>query len=124
MKRDVLVSVGSWVMALVAAAGCTPLHAKIPAQIVARSEVLPITERSAMSGALADESFKVGAYAVTNVDRKWDSSSSASLGNYQKEATEGGYSFAFAGGDLKLAGECVTGKLDKTRDLGAGFTLD
>ncbi len=111
-----------WMVGILA--GCAPLKATIPGQITARSEELPITERSSFSGALANEGFRIGPYAISAVDRKWDSASGWTVGSFTRETTAGGYSFAFEGAGKKLEGKCVTGKQERTHDLGGGAAIE
>ena len=77
----------------VAAAGCTPARMAVPKDIGSASDEIVISERSGMSGMLADESFKIGAYQVTDVNRKWTSSSGSSIAGFSSDSTTGGYSF-------------------------------
>ena len=100
---------------------CGAARMAVPADVAQASEELPITDRSSWSGALADESFRLGPYKVTDVDRKWDSTHSNSLFGVDRSKTTGGYSFKLGGKDVELAGECATEDREKSRDLGGGF---
>src|SRR5262245_31464643 len=63
-------------LTLVLVSACGAAHMALPADVAQASEEVPITDRSSWSGALADESFGLGPYKVTDVDRKWDSTRS------------------------------------------------
>jgi hypothetical protein len=54
--------------------GCTTARMAVPPEIAKGTEEVLATERSAMSGALPDESFKLGQFAIEDVDRNWNSS--------------------------------------------------
>ena len=74
MHKDLRV-LGAGPLFVVVAFGCAPPKMAVPAGVAKSSEVLEVTDRSGWSGALADEDFKLGRYAVKDVDRDWDSSS-------------------------------------------------
>jgi len=75
--------------------GCTPLRMGAPADLAQQSDLIQVTDRSRMSGAFANESFKMGPYEITNVDRKWNSSSSGSILNFSANEAKTGYAFTF-----------------------------
>jgi hypothetical protein len=95
----------------------------VPAEISKDSDVITATDRGFMSGSLADETFKLGKYAVEDVDRDWDSGSAVSVLAFSSENTEGGYSYKLKGQDVDLAGGCVTEKADKSLALSGGISL-
>jgi hypothetical protein len=96
---------------------------QVPPEIASQSEMLEATDRSAWSGSLADESFRLGPYAIKDVDRDWDSGSGVSIGGISHEASEGGYAYELEGKGGKQAGRCVTAKKDTNVGLGSGFAL-
>jgi hypothetical protein len=91
-----------------------------PTDVVQASEELPIKDRSSWQGALVDESFKLGAYQVAEVDRKWNSTQSSSFLGFEASRMKGGYSFALVSSAGKLAGECATEEREKSQNLGDG----
>jgi len=74
---------------------CTPLRMGVPADLAQQSELIQVSDRSRMTGAFANESFKMGPYEITNVDRKWNSSSSGSVLNFSASEAKTGYTFTF-----------------------------
>lgn len=78
---------------------CTVLETRLaaPAPLAENAEIYSAEDRSLFSGALANESFRIGPYAVTDVDRDWDKSSSVGLGDYSRAKITSGYKFQFAG---------------------------
>lgn len=77
---------------------------KVPTEIASRSEVLVATDRTSWSGSMVDESFKLGPFAVKDVDRDWDTSSSFEVGSLSKKNTEGGYEYKLVGKGKKFVG--------------------
>src|SRR4051794_29736525 len=61
------------------ATACAPVRMAVPSDVGSASDEIPISDRSSMSGALVDESFKMGPYKVVDVSRKWNSSSKSSF---------------------------------------------
>ncbi len=108
---------------LVFSSACAGPRMAPPADVSDSSDVLPVTDRSRASGALVNEGFKLGPYAVTDVDRKWDSSSGVSVGPWGKETKTTGFSFTLAAGDAKLKGKCES-ELKKQSILGLGGSFD
>lgn len=96
----------------------------VPSDLASDSEVLEVKDRSAWSGSLADESFRLGSYAVQDVDRDWDSSTGFSVGNFSRESSEGGYAFKLAGGAAPWSGKCVSKAADNDVALGAGLGME
>lgn len=103
---------------------CTTPHMVVPTEIASGTEVVPATERSAMSGALADESFKLGQYAIADVDRDWNSSASGNALGFKSERTEGGYSYKVKGNGTTRVGGCAVERADKSVGLGGGFSME
>ena len=88
-------------LALLTGIACAPL--KMAADLAKDADVIQVTERSRMTGALANESFKMSPYEIANVDRKWNSTQSNSILAWSAAETKTGYSFTFKGpqGDAK-----------------------
>jgi hypothetical protein len=105
-------------------AACSSPKMAVPPDVASGSEVMEVTDRSAWSGALADEGFRLGPYKVTDVDHKWDSSSGWGVGAFSKEKTAGGYKFTFSAGKTSLVGKCATEAKDTNIGLGSGMALD
>jgi hypothetical protein len=101
--------------------GCSGPRMQVPHDVAGASEVFEATDRSRMSGALADESFKLGPYAVKDVDRKWDSGAGIKIANVGHSKSQGGYTYKLEGRGAKLSGHCVTE--DKETDVGLGGGL-
>jgi hypothetical protein len=93
----------------------------LPADVAQASEELAITDRSSWSGALADESFGLGPYKVTDVDRKWNSTRSNSIFGVDSSKTSGGYAFKLAGKGAALEGNCASENREKSTSLGGGL---
>jgi hypothetical protein len=97
---------------------------QVPHDVAGRSEVLDATDRSRMSGALADESFQLGPYAVKDVDRKWDSSSGVGIGSVSHSKSQGGYTYKFEGRGAKLSGHCVTEDKETSIGLSSSTSME
>jgi hypothetical protein len=108
---------------LLALGACAGPRMAAPSDISSSSEVLPVSDRSRASGALVNEGFKLGPYAIAGVDRKWDSSSGVAVGPWGKETKTTGFSFTLAGGDTKLNGKCES-VLQKQSVLSLGGSFD
>jgi hypothetical protein len=108
---------------LLASSACAGPRMAAPADVSGSSDVLPVSDRSRASGAFVNEGFKLGPYAIADVDRKWDSSSGVSVGPWGKETKTTGFSFSLAGGDSKLKGKCES-ELKKQSILGLGGSFD
>jgi len=91
-----------------------------PTDVIQVSEELPIKDRSSWQGALVDESFKLGSYKVSDVDRKWNSTQTNSFLGFEASRMKGGYSFGLVGGNGKLTGECATEERENSQALGGG----
>ena len=93
-------------LALLTGSACAPLKMAVPADLANDSDVIQVTDRSRMTGALANESFKMAPYEVTNVDRKWNSSENKSVRVYSSSDTKTGYSFTFKAPQGEAKGQC------------------
>jgi hypothetical protein len=114
----------SLLVAVGLASACSTPHMVVPAEISKASEEVAVTERSSFSGALADESFKLGSYEIADVDRKWDSTSnSAGQLGFKSESTSGGYAYKFKAGGEQRTGGCMTEGGGKSMDLGGGMSI-
>ncbi len=69
-----------------------------PSDLGSDVEVLETSGRSGMRGSLVDESFGLGPYSVSDVDRDWTTSHRFSSGNFSKESLKDGYTYHFGGG--------------------------
>ncbi len=99
---------GLVVLVAAATAGCAPVRMAVPKEVGGASEEIVIADRSSMSGALVDESFKMGPYQVTDVDRKWTSSSGSSFLNTSSSDTKAGYAFALKAPEGAYKGTCAS----------------
>ena len=93
--------------------GCsTTSQMVVPPDVSGVSDVMAATDRSIWSGALADETFTLGRYRVTDVDRDWDSSRSNSVSvskfSFSSGRTEGGYDYEFETPGGPMSGQCLT----------------
>lgn len=95
-----------------------------PADVLAVSDELKVEGRSSWSGALADESFQLGAYSVADVDRDWTSRDNWKVAGFSSDNAAGGYGFALQhSGDAAVPGTCATEDTDDSFDLGSGFSV-
>lgn len=117
MDRRVLgvFRVGPAIVALTV--GCAAPKMAVPEGVAKTSEVLEVSDRSSWSGSLADESFKLGRYAIQNVDRDWDSSSGFSVGPFANEKATAGFEYQLAGGGPTLKGSCASETREKSWEL-------
>ena len=106
-------------VALTAAMACAGPRMVPPADIAANSRVIDAIGRSRASGAFVDESFKLGQYGVTDVDRDWTSKNSTSIGPYGKDSTTAGYTYQFTAGKETLKGKCAS--IAEGKRLKSGF---
>jgi hypothetical protein len=93
----------------------------LPHDVTGVSDELPITGRSAWSGALADESFGMGSYRVADVDRKWNSTSRSSAFGFDASRTQGGYGYKLKSQGAELTAGCATEQREKSANLGGGL---
>ncbi len=103
--------------------GCGSPRMLAPGDVVGVSEELTVANRSSWSGALADESFQLGAFSVTAGDRDWNSRSEVEVMGFSKERTQGGYSFNLEGDGVALPGKCATEVRERSQDLGGGLEV-
>jgi hypothetical protein len=103
--------------------GCATARMATPPDVVQSSEEIAISERSSASGALVNESFKMRDYQVIDVDRKWDSSSSLSIGGVSAGSTNGGYSFGVKSSTVEHKGKCAT-QIEQRTASALGVSLD
>jgi hypothetical protein len=95
LEKTMNKKLGLVVLTMTGGFACTPLRMGVPADLAQESDVLQVTDRSSMTGAFANESFKMGPYEISNVDRKWNSSSSGSSLNFSANEAKTGYAFTF-----------------------------
>jgi hypothetical protein len=69
-----------------------------PPEIAQGSQILDAQNRSSATGLFVDESFNLGSYKISKVDRKMTKNSSLSVNSFTSNATSTGYSYAFGGG--------------------------
>lgn len=104
---------------IVLSAGCSNLKMAVPEELARVSEELPITGRSRFAGLPGvNESFRIGSYEITDVDRDSEIAGSVSILGHSHKHIQGGYSYLFRGSKNQLTGECVI-SADK-RGLSAG----
>jgi hypothetical protein len=89
----------------------------VPPGVAKTSELLEVTDRSDWSGSLTDESFKLGTYAIKDVDRDWDSNSGFSVGPFADKKATAGFKYQLAGGGPTLKGSCAAETKEKSWDL-------
>jgi hypothetical protein len=82
---------------VVAGLGCTPLKMGAPADLAKDADIISVTERSRMTGALANETFKLGPYEIKNVKRGWNSGDSSSGPINDTKSAKTSYGFTFKG---------------------------
>ncbi len=105
----------------------TTMQMVVPSDISAASDVIAATERSMWSGAMADETFTLGAYKVISVDRDWDSSESDTVSinklDLKTGSTEGGYNYQFKAPNGEFKGECDSEGSAESAGI-SGFTIE
>lgn len=92
----------------------------VPADVAQQAEELPIQDRSSWSGALVDESFRLGPYKVSDVDRKWNSTRTQELFEFADSRTTGGFGYKLNAQDATLEGQCATENREQSQQLGDG----
>ena len=122
MKTNRLIQSMTFGVAAVAITACAPAKMVVPADIAALDQIV-VTNRSNASGAFIDESFKMGLYAISNVDRKWNTSSSKNLSVVSSEESAGGYAYDFANDKAKGKGECAITGSKKSVSLLSGLDV-
>ncbi len=107
--------------------GCTTMQMAVPSDISAVSDVIAATERSMWSGAMADETFTLGIYKVTSVDRDWDSSQTDTVSisklDLKSGTTEGGYNYQFKAPSGEFKGECSSEASAESAGM-SGFKIE
>ena len=104
--------------------GCsTTMQMVVPGDVAGVSQVIAATDRSIWSGALADETFGLGPYRVSRVDRDWDSGSASGFSiadfGFSSGKTEGGYVYLFETPEGRMQGQCLTKVKDAELSLGS-----
>ncbi len=102
---------------------CSTPQMTAPADVVGASEQLPISDRSRWSGALADESFRIGPYQVVEVNRDWSHGRGWSMLGLSSNSIAGGYSFGLEGDGSVTKGACATEASEKSLDLRSGVSV-
>jgi hypothetical protein len=110
------------VFLLLAAAGCSTPHMVVPGDI-AGSEMIEVTERSSFSGALVDESFKLGPYDISDVDRDWKSTRTVDVLGFESSKTGSGYAFHFKHKGSDIEAGCFTESGTDSASLGMGISV-
>src|SRR3954469_8240611 len=90
------------------AVACAGPRMVAPEDVAQGSQVLEVTDRSSMSGSLVNESFKLGSFAVTDVDRDWNKKSGFAVAGYSNDTTTTGYSYKLQGGAAAWEGSCAS----------------
>ena len=84
---------------------CAAPQLKLPAEISERCTLLEVKSRSRW-GSFVDESFKLGDYAVGDVDRDGGASSSSTSGSASQQRQSSSGSYSLTDGKSKLRGKC------------------
>ena len=105
------------------AAGCSPQRMAAPVDLEPHSDSLEVVNRSSFSGGLVDESFDVGEYQVTDVDRNWDVTSSFGVPGYSEGHTTGGYSYSLRASGGDWSADCAMDSDYADAELREGVTL-
>lgn len=95
----------------------------LPGDFTGHTQVLVARDRSRGSGVLVNETFQLGPYGVGEVKRDWSSTDEATSGEVTTRDTEGGYSYAMRGGELRIEGRCNGRSGSAEADLGRGWSL-
>jgi len=113
-----------WGIGFAAAAtlsGCSGPRMVAPADVASGSRVLAVQGRKNATGAFVNESFALGSWKVSNVDRDWKSKSSFSVAGYGASKTKTGYTYDLEA-TSKWSGSCAALKKEKGGGLG-GFSV-
>jgi hypothetical protein len=86
--------------------GCAGPRMLPPKDVSEGAKVLEVVDRSRASGALVDESFKLGSYQVKDVDRDWNTTKKSSGFFVSKTTTTTGYTFKLLAGKDTWEGAC------------------
>lgn len=108
--------------------GCsTNMQMKVPADISRATDVISATDRSAWSGALADESFTLGPYKIIDVDRDWNRTKSSTLTisklDLSSGNSKGAYAYKVKTPNGQLQGECVVRSSEDSLGKKGGLQL-
>jgi hypothetical protein len=100
----------------------------IPPDVKRELGELPVTGRGSFTGSWADESFAVGPYRVTDVDRSANSSSGLTVAGhvdsgYASRTSTGGYAYTFSAPGGRTRGAC-SAALGEQRLQVAGYGND
>jgi hypothetical protein len=90
------------------AAGCAGPRMVPPPDVTQGSQVLEVADRSSMSGALVNESFKLGSLDVADVDRDWNKKSGFAVAGFSSATTTTGYSYKLKGPGVAWEGSCAS----------------
>jgi hypothetical protein len=108
MKSRLFSGLGWLALAGAGLGGCAGPRMLAPKDVAQGSQTLEVADRSSMSGSLVDESFKLGGFAVTGVDRDWNKKSGFSVVGYSNDTTTTGYSYKLEGGPAVWQGSCAS----------------
>lgn len=100
--------------------GCAGPRMVPPKDVADGSSVLEVQNRSGASGLMVDESFDLGEYKITQVDRDASSKSGFSVGGFGKESIATGYSYRLQGKGADLLGACASETNTKSTNIGIG----
>lgn len=105
-------------------AGCATPTMKVPADVLSmEADQLVVTERKRASGAFVNESFKLGSYGITDVDRDWNTAKGYSVPGFSDTDTTSGYSFKFGASGGAMAGQCLIEGNTKATKIMGGITM-
>jgi hypothetical protein len=105
--KKLLTSAGVLAMGLGLGA-CAGPRMVAPHDVAQGSQTLEVADRSSMSGSLVNESFKLGGFQVTDVDRDWNKKSGFAVAGYSNDTTTTGYSYNLKTGASAWAGSCAS----------------
>jgi hypothetical protein len=105
--RKLLTSAGVLAMGFGLGA-CAGPRMVAPYDVAQGSQTLEVADRSSMSGSLVNESFKLGGFQVTDVDRDWNKKSGFAVAGYSNDTTTTGYSYNLKTGAEAWAGSCAS----------------
>lgn len=107
MKSSIL-GISGLLAIVVGASACAGPRMVAPKDVAQGSQTLEVADRSSMSGSLVDESFKLGSFAVTDVDRDWNKKNGFAVAGYSNDTTTTGYSYKLKGGADAWEGSCAS----------------
>jgi hypothetical protein len=93
---------------------CASPRMAVPKDVGGTSDEIVISDRSSMSGALANESFTMGPYKVVDVSRKWNSSSGSSIVGVSSSEAKGGYTFGLKAPEGEYKATCASHLAEKS----------